>query len=351
MKLTSTIALLSRVTMAELVATKNKATSALALLAILVFSVKTKNRVATPQPVTIAPCVRMNLVRVSSLVSAERATLDPTVAALWIHVQTTLAPTLPNAFHSNKAASSAFVQLAGRVPSVTKMWTIAPNHLACWAVTVRISLTISVALAPLVLLANVAKPKLIFANRHPAVITVNASIAISALCASANRAGLVQTALFRWMNALLTRASTEVNAKMLKVITTAFALWVLLVKTANTMWTTVEANRASMAALALIHSRASSANVDLVSLAFNAKLTSTSAWTTLVILSARIVAWIKSINITANVGQDLPAPCARIRLTNAHLFLPVSTVASALSWSTTLNALAQQVKFIFIVIF
>jgi hypothetical protein len=124
--------------MEELVATKNKATSALALLAILVFSVKTKNRVATPLHVTIAPCVKTNLVRVNSLVSAERATLDPTVAALWIHVQTILVPTLPNASHSNKAVSSASVQLAGRVLSVAKMWTIAPNHLACWAVIVRI---------------------------------------------------------------------------------------------------------------------------------------------------------------------------------------------------------------------
>ena len=106
-------ALLSRVTMAELVATKNRATSALAPLTIPVFSVKTKNRVATPPHVTIAPCVKTNLVRVSSLVSAERAALDPTVAALWIHVQTILVPTLPNAFHSNKDASSASVELAG----------------------------------------------------------------------------------------------------------------------------------------------------------------------------------------------------------------------------------------------
>jgi hypothetical protein len=136
---------------------------------------------------------------------------------------------------------------------------------------------ISVVLAPLVLLANVAKQKLIFANHHPAVITVNASIAISALCASANRAGLVQTALSRWMNALLNRALMVGNVKMLKATTTAFALWVLPVKTANTVWTTAEASRVSMAALAQIHSRASNANVDPVSLAFNVKSTSTSA--------------------------------------------------------------------------
>jgi hypothetical protein len=79
------------------------------------------------------------------------------------------------------------------------------------------------------------------------------------------------------MNALLNRALMVGNAKMLKATTTAFALWVLLVKTANTVWTTAETSRVSMAALAQIHSRASNANVDPVSLAFNVKSTSTSA--------------------------------------------------------------------------
>jgi hypothetical protein len=51
----------------------------------------------------------------------------------------------------------------------------------------------------------------------------------------------------------------------------------LLVKTANTVWTTAEASRVSMAALAQIPSRAYNANVDPVSLAFNVKSTLTSA--------------------------------------------------------------------------
>jgi hypothetical protein len=110
------------------------------------------------------------------------------------------------------------------------------------------------------------------------------------------------------------------------------------------MSTTAESSRASTAALARMRSKASSANVGPVSLASNVKSTSTSAWTTLAILSALIAAWTRSTNITANAGQDLPAPCARIKSTNAHPSPLVSMAASAPSWSTILNALAQQVK-------